>query len=274
MRGDWLLNRQGLLAAILLLIPVAGSAVASIGGTQLRPVRNIPQRGALAFHQYLVALEPSRATEEVFARFGFSNMGTEPVVIEQIIPSCGCLQPQLKQKVYPPDSTGDFVVRVKTANEAAGLREYTLKVKYRDPQPREEVVVFRVKLPAEQITIRPRALTFYQLSGVETTQEVVITDPRTPALTPLHVLCSTDKVKAALGETTINSQGYTCHHLKITVAGKVPAQKFHARVTVATDDLTFRNITIPLTIYGSGNAAVASRHENEKHPLVGPPSPR
>lgn len=240
----------GVLALILMAVPMGAATASYFSRGQAQPLSETPQRPSLAFHQYLVDLGAVRPTGELAARFSFSNMGSETVVIQEIIPSCGCLKPMTKQKTYLPGQTGDFLARIHTANEAPGPREYTLRVKYTDPEPREELLTFRVKLPENQVLIRPHSLIFLQLNGNESTQDVTITDQRSRTLQLQNVVTSNPFVKAELGPKSIDDQGRLQQKVKITVSGKVPSRRFHTLISVTTDDPGYRTLTIPLMIQG------------------------
>lgn len=241
---------SAVLALTLLALPMGAATASYFSQSPARPMTDTPTRPGLAFHQYLVDLGAVRPTGEIAARFSFANTGTETVVIQEIVPSCGCLKPMLKQKVWAPGQQGDFVARIHTANEAPGPREYTLLVKYTDPEPREETLTFRVKLPENQVLIRPRSLIFYQLNGNESTQEVVVTDQRQRTLRLEKVFTSNPYVKAELAPNSMDEDGRLQQRIKITVTGKVPARQFHTLVSVLTDDPGYRTLTIPLMIQG------------------------
>src|SRR5215471_10682065 len=98
-------------------LPAAGIAVpfllavaAHISGPHARPVAAAAPRPALAFDQYLIDKGMIPPSEEAFAYFDFTNRGRAPVEIIQLVPSCGCLQPQLKKKLYQAGESGFFVV--------------------------------------------------------------------------------------------------------------------------------------------------------------------
>src|SRR5262249_37660976 len=112
--------------AIPFFLALAAQAI----GPRPAPMAALPVRPALAFNQYLVDLGEVPPREEVDAHFDFANRGAATVKIDQLVPSCGCLQPQLKKMVYEPGESGRFVVRVQTANEQAGQKEYHIGVKY------------------------------------------------------------------------------------------------------------------------------------------------
>lgn len=245
-----------------LAAPFVLSIVARAGGVSPHPMATAPRRAALAFDQYLVDMGEVTPSEEVFAHFGFANAGNEPVNITELVPSCGCLQPQLKKNVYEPGETGYFVVRVQTANQDAGPKEYRVKVRYADPQSREAEVLFRVVLPDNKVFVKPRALAFYQLSGQPTTQEIEVIDHRPQGLIVQSVRSSTELATAELGDPEVDEQNRLKWRVKVTVMGTVPPGRRDGVVTIVTNDPDYPRLRVPLIIQGpSGKVARAPRPE-------------
>jgi hypothetical protein len=255
---------HGVLAILLVGIPAGATIAATLTGPRACPVADVPEQRGLSFYQYLVDLGNVRPTDEVSARFTFVNSGEVPLTIEKLLPSCGCLQPKLWKNIetYAPGEHGFFTVRVQTANERPGPREYTIRVKYKDPEPREELLTFRVRLPDNQVTIRPRALVAMQRDGKPTTFEATITDRRAKRLELVNVVTSSDFVTAELGETSFNKQGHQESTIRVTVAGKVPSRSFSAIVTVATNDPSYPFLKVPLLIHGPQSPSTAKNQSS------------
>lgn len=170
------------------ILPMCGSTVAMLAPERTTPVRGpVADRGSLAFDQYLVNLGEVPPQPVVRARFGFTNRGSHPVVIERLEPSCGCLQPKLLTpgKTIAPGQRSGFLLHVRTFGEAPGLHEYHCDVHYRDDRPRVARVYFRVRLPRESVVVRPRALIVYQSSQEPTDHRLTIENL---TATPLEVL--------------------------------------------------------------------------------------
>ncbi|OYW22830.1 MAG: hypothetical protein B7Z55_04185, partial [Planctomycetales bacterium 12-60-4] len=123
---------------------------------------SLPDRPALAFDQYLIDLGRVQPTTEVQGTFVFENRGQQTVDILEVVPSCGCLQPQLSTRKLAPGETGAVIVRMQPANELPGRKEYYADIRYTDPLPRETRVTFRLELPERQLAVKPRALLIYQ----------------------------------------------------------------------------------------------------------------
>jgi hypothetical protein len=231
-----------------ILVPLVVGLVGHAAGNTPRPIGEGPSRPGLAFDQYLVDLGEVPPSEEVFAHFGFRNSGEHTVTVRELSPSCGCLKPELRKRIYQPGESGRFHIRVQTANEAPGPHEYRIAVRYNDPQPREAVVLFRVVLPDNQVFVRPRALIFYQMSDQPTTQEIEIIDRRPEHLRVERVECSKDFVQIEQAGGSTDAAGHWRGKLKITVPGDLPRGRREALVQIVTSDPEYRTLRVPLII--------------------------
>ncbi len=239
--------------ALGISIPFLLAVAAQFAGPRPARILAAPARPALAFDQYLVDLGPVAPSEEVRAHFDFMNRGHAPVTVTELNPSCGCLQPQLDKKVYRSGESGHFVVRVQTANENPGLKEYTISIKYPDPVPREETLIFRVVLPDNQVTVRPRALALYQLGqlgpGIKP-QQIEVTDRRRQHLNITRVECSRNIAQVELAESEIDDAGHWHGRLDVSIPHTLPAGRVEAMVRIFTDDPEYKMLRVPLIIEG------------------------
>lgn len=250
-------SRRGLLLASL-CAPLLLSLTAVAVGRQPQEISDLPQLPALVFDQYLVDFHEVPPMEEVVARFAFRNVGNETVEIKKLIPSCGCLQPDVKKKTYEPQEAGQFFLRVQTPNQDPGQKEYRVKVQYEDPLPRERDLVFKVVLPQNQVLVRPKVLSIYHGSEAsESIEELVITDLRTRPLEILGVSCTSQYVKAEVLPTDYNIAGPQRHRIKIMVQGAIPSGRHHSVVVISTDDPNqqYRELRVPLMLEGGTRTA-------------------
>ncbi len=244
--------------ALPFLLAVAAHAVGSKPG----PMAAAPARPALAFDQYMVDLGLAPPSEEVYAHFDFVNRGPHPVTITELVPSCGCLNPTMKKKDFQPGASGNFFVRVLTANENVGQKEYRVTVKYTDPEPRETDVTFRVMLPDNQVSVNPRALTIYQLGQEPTTKEIEVIDRRTRHLTIKSIESSRSIAHIEPGESTVDEAGHWHGRFRVTVPGNLPPGRIDAVIHIVTDDenAVYHFLRVPLMIYGRPKSPIVDRH--------------
>ncbi len=225
---------------LALAVQWAGSTPAAVSAAEDRP--------ALAFHQYLVDLGKVPASPVVGARFRFTNRGRHTVTIQELKPSCGCLQPRLAKMRFEPGESGEVILPVRTPNQAAGKREYSVRILYTDPQPRERVLTFRVELPEKQVTVRPRALIFYLLGGGETKHKLFVTDYPKIGFRLTSANCTLKFVSVKIDAADTDAYGHPRHPLSITVADDVPPGIHRGVVTIQTDHPRYRVIQVPLLI--------------------------
>jgi hypothetical protein len=234
----------------LALLPFGAAVLAHQRGNS--PTLAIAQRTlpALAFDQYLVDLGPVQPSAEVRANFVFRHRGSQPVKILELTPSCGCLQPRLRKMDYDPGDVDALVLRVQPANEAPGKHEYTVDIKYLDPEPRQTRVTFRVQLPEKGISVTPPAVMVYQFSERETVVPIRITDTRGESWSVLGVSVTLPYVNVAAGDPVRSEDGVFEQPLQVSVAAKVPAGRHRGLITVYTDNQQYPELKIPLMIQG------------------------
>ncbi len=240
---------QRIILWTLALMPVGAAVLVHQQGrspTLAISPRTLP---ALAFDQYLVDLGPVQPTSEVRANFLFRHRGTFPAKIVELTPSCGCLQPKLQKKIYDPGDVDGLVVRVQPANESPGKHEYTVDIKYLDPEPREARVTFRVTLPEKGISITPPAMMVFQFGEQETVRDVLITDTRGERWNVMGVQTSLPFVKVEAGEPAYTESGTFEQPVQITVPAKVNGRQ-RGLVTIYTDSPQYPELKIPLLVQG------------------------
>ncbi|MCG6155522.1 DUF1573 domain-containing protein [Rubinisphaera margarita] len=220
--------------------------------------RFIPEAAVapLAMHIHMVHLREVDLREgKAVAEFGFHNAGEQSLTITAVKPSCGCVTIRMHEnREFKPDEHGKFYVEVDTAGEQAGLQEYTVDVAYRTAGSTAEEhkhVTFRVDVPEKKVTVKPRALIFYQLSAQKTTQTVTITDFR--SLGTLEVL----DVRCELGQLSIENRrveqdvhGNPQVKFDVAITGIAPAGRQTDVIIVTTNDPEFPEIKVPLLVNG------------------------
>jgi hypothetical protein len=205
---------------------------------------------SLAFDQYLVNRRDAPLLPMLEGIYRFTNVGDEPLTITELDPSCGCLRPQLAadQRTYAPGETGYFSVRVATANEGPGPHAYTVRVKYRDPRPREAVVRFKVNLPERKVTVQPSELGFFQSGGEPQSATVYVTDDRDQQIVVHGASSTSPSLTARVLPAERSDSGTMRVPVEIEVAAHVPPGRERCVVTIETDDPEFAHLRIPVMI--------------------------
>jgi hypothetical protein len=238
------------------LLPTLLALCWQTGGLRAQASLENRNRPGLAFSQYMVNEGLPEVQPYYYARFAFKNTSDNPITIDELRPSCGCLDPKLEQRVYKPGERGEFHLRVDPTKEKPGPREYFVDVIYKDPQPRSARLTYKLILPERKIEITPKALVFYQLSdsGASTSQEVVISDYRSRHFEVQGIESSSPLAEATLLATERDDADNLHVKLQVTVAGSVPPGTSRALINVRTDDPTFKVLQVPVLIRGRNYA--------------------
>ena len=193
-------THAGRLAAALM--PMLLAFGASLVGPRPADSASGPERSPVVFHQYMVNLGEVPARRNHFGRFAFTNRGDQPIKIRKLVTSCGCLSEHMEKREFAAGETGEFMLRIQSANQTPGNKEYTCEVVY-GPVDDESVswssdLVFRIALPEQSVTLNPRALIVHQFNSEPTRNVVSIFDTRARPLKATSVECDKSFVTASL----------------------------------------------------------------------------
>ena len=243
-----------LMAWIMALCPLA-LAILFHSGLRSEPLSiPSPKLPALAFHQYAVDLRKIHPTTESQAIFVFQNRGSEPVRITRLEPSCGCLTPRLqgaRDDTIPPGELARVILKMQPANSTPGSHEYTVKVCYTDPEPRETQLTLKLEIPTTTLSVSPPALIVYHPAGSEkTVTDFTVTDGRGRRFEITDISINTELVETALGESGVTATGHFQQTVRISIAGDLPPGKAQVLLRISTDDLEVPELRVPLILQG------------------------
>jgi len=249
------MSRSTLVTGILALMGVCPFVVALLATSRVpaaRPLDGAKPLTSLAFRQYAVNLREIPATGRITVPFSFWNRGSGPIEILKLEPSCGCLAPKIlgDRTRYEPGGQGLFEVQVDTARETPGPQHYSIKVRYQDTEPREELVTFRLTVPDRSVQVTPSELYFYQVSDAELENEIRVSDHRgTRHLKIVEVLSSSTHLVPEIGTQEVGEE-VAVTPIRVRVDGKVPAGAHRKVLSIRTDDADFPVIQIPVFLHG------------------------
>lgn len=173
--------------------------------------------------------------------------------------SCGCLTQQFTQRVFQPGERGQFELRIQSANQTPGPKDYTCLVHYGpDGSPEIEFVeeVFlRMVLPEHSVTLSPRALVIQQPTSDPIRHPFEVRDLRERRLRVLAAACEPPLADVTLLPRSALAAGEfasgVVQKIEITV-GAVPPGTHECVVLIQTDDTEFPTLQLPLRIQGPG----------------------
>ena len=232
-------------------------ALALVVHSEVRPVPlsiKGPRLPALAFHQYAVDLRTIHPTTETQATFAFQNRSQEPVRITSMEPSCGCLMPRMegaRDQQFAAGGNGRIILRMQPANSTAGPHEYTVKIKYTDPEPQETTLTLKLVIPPTTLSVTPPALIVYHPAGSEpTVTDFTITDGRGTRFDVTDVTIDSEFAEAAIGETGRTVTGNFQQIIQVSIAGDLPPGQRQALLRIMTTDPDVPELRVPLLLRG------------------------
>lgn len=235
----------------LATLPFVAASFAHWTGSRVQTSIAGEAKPALAFETYLVDTGLVKETSRtVAARFRFKNLSDQTVTVKELIPSCGCLNPQLDKKVYLPKEVGEFVLKMETAGESPGQKEYFVDFQYEDTKARSTRLTFKLELPIRRLVVKPKALVIYQFTPGRTVHPITVSDYRAGKDFEIVSVESTSKyAKVELGKLE-QKDGLRQQKLEVIVEDIVPPGKHNGLIVITTNDSDFPELFVPLIIQG------------------------
>jgi hypothetical protein len=191
--------------------------------------------------------------------FRLVNRGPHAVAITEVRPSCGCLAPRLEPRRLEPGSEAVLHVAVNTLTQAAGAHTWQVRVRYQeDGRPGELTVVLGARIVSE-IAVEPPALVL-TTEGV-LAHEVILTDRRPRPLTITAVQLATPQLHAQTGTPHANAAGRRACAVRVEVAADCPEGRHEDVLRILTDDATYPELDVPVTVVKHAARAVRALPE-------------
>ena len=233
--------------------PCLLSAWFGMRDSEARPLAVSATRPSLVFREYLVDAGPRPVDlrPKIRQSFYFTNAGSEPVRITDLVPNCGCMKPEISSREIAPGQRGELILPVDTRNQPPGVREYTVAVRYEDPKPREVTLTYRATLPEKKVTLEPRVLMVMGKIAAGDKDVVTIADHRPEKLSsPMKITSvqsSSSLFTAELsGQTT--AEGLVRTSISVTYGDHIPLGQHRGLITVQTDDSTYPVLQFPVIL--------------------------
>ncbi len=245
------MNARSSLTCLLSVAPVFLGTWAWLSPASAPPVAVSKEQPSLVFSEYLMHFgnEPIPPQPEVNATFLFRNVGSQPVSITETEPSCGCVTPRLSAQQVGPGESGRLTVPIKTATETPGFHEYTVTVKYTDPNPRAVTLSVKLTLPEKTVQVEPKAIYVIGQSTQAVEHAVTVTDMRETPLRVQTVSSSTPLFTPRIIDQNRNAEGSRAQ-IGVTIAEKLPRGIQRGIVQVVTSDPVTPVIHVPVMARG------------------------
>lgn len=215
-----------------------------------------PVRGDLQFPQPTADVGQVRSGTPLSHTFRFTNAGPNPVEVTEVQGSCGCLKPRLSKRLLQPGEAAELRLDVHTLSQTPGVHHWRVRLTYRDG---DRIGQASLELTADvvaELTVQPASLTIFTDSAAA--HEIVVTDLRPKALNVVELRPSSSRLKARLAGTSMDSQGHAVRKIQIEAADDYPEGRHEETLDIVTDDATYRNLKVPVTIVKRSRQSVTA----------------
>jgi hypothetical protein len=222
----------------------------------MTPLLGSPARAELRFAHPQVEAGEVRSGAPLSQRFDFVNDGPAPAVITEVRASCGCLSPRLEPAgtALPhscaPGEQGALVLEVNTLSQGPGVHVWTLAVRYETGGQVHEAEVRLSARVVTEVAVRPAELTIFADAAV--VHEIVVTDLRPQPLHVTEVRSTSPRITGRVTEPSRDMAGHAVHKVRLEVAGDFPEGRHQETVDLFTDDPTYRDLRVQLTVVKRG----------------------
>lgn len=167
-------------------------------------------RAELSWASKTMNLQAAPGDTVLEARFRFTNSGSAPVDIRQIMTSCGCTTADLAQRHYEPGQSGEIVARY-TVGTHSGLQQKLIAVSTSD-RNQATILTLDVHIP-QALKIVPSAVSWEH--GEEPKPKVIRVELAVPGrLSDLRAVSQNPAVTVLVRETAPGK----CYELTVAPA--------------------------------------------------------
>jgi hypothetical protein len=173
--------------------------------------------------------------------FRIVNRGSETIEVLDVRSSCGCLSPKLDKRLIASGEEAILPVDVNTLRQGDGPHTWQIHIRYVEAgQPGDLAVVLAARIVSE-IRIEPPALAVVTDSGAS--HRLTLTDRRPRPLAVTGVESSSPHIRPRLVEA-----GTSKATIQVEITPDCPEGRQTAVVRIRTDDPTYRELDVPVTV--------------------------
>ena len=193
-------------------------------------------------------------------KFDLHNPTSDNIIIHQVTRECGCLTPQLSNKIITAGKTETLTLEINTLSQPPGKREWQDTILYRIGSKMEKTyakkVIFRAELVRE-IQISPAAI-LLSTTDSEIQQSIHIKDERKKGFQIKSIRCSIPGIdcKKTQGEASQNPS--IQHELTVTVTKKTPIGFHEAKIQIDTDDPEYSILEVPFRVVKKDKSQISA----------------
>jgi hypothetical protein len=155
----------------------------------------VESKAQLTFQNDIEEFHPDITATELNAEFHFTNVGTIPITIKEIKPSCGCTIATISRMTYAPNETG-VIKATYTIHGATGLQNKEIAIS--TVQFANEIKVLTIRAYVPEIAKVSPALLSWQVGEAPLPKSVKLELAYAKPVKVLGIDWTTDKVFAKI----------------------------------------------------------------------------
>lgn len=218
-------------------------------------VTALPARAELTFTQSLADAGQVRSGTPLTHTFHFTNAGPGTVEVTEVRASCGCLTPTVNKRVLQPGEAGELTLEVNTLSQSAGGHRWRVFFTYRHEGRLYQTTLQLAATLITEVTVQPATLTLFVDNAVS--HEVLVTDLRAKPLAIAELRTSSPQVKSRLAGAYRDGLGHQVQRIQLEVADDYPEGRREEVLNIITDDATYHDLRVPVTIVKRGRQSIA-----------------
>jgi hypothetical protein len=203
-------------------------------------------QAGVRFAQTAIEAGEVRAGAPLSREFRFLNDGPETAELLEVEPSCGCVRPGIRQRVFPAGEGGQIALEVNTLGQADGPHTWQLTVRFRRGQQIEDVLLKLHARVVTELSVQPAALLL--CTGGTVRQEVVLTDLRPQPLAGIDLRTTSNRLAATLLEQKRDGNGHQVFRIGLETAAGGPDGRHEEVLDIFTRDPLYGHLQVPVTI--------------------------
>lgn len=185
-------------------------------------------------------------TGQVFShQIKVTNGSPEPITVQEIKASCGCVRPVLEPSTLAPGATGILKLEINSLSASEGPTTFGLKLRYPESgQLKEQPFIITARV-IQELIITPTSITSF--GEKPRPQTITILDRRAKPIRPVKLERTSPYLDVSWIEPTV-AQPQPQYALEVKVREDIPTGRHDHEVIIHTDDADYPVLRIPISV--------------------------
>ncbi|MBL8824194.1 MAG: DUF1573 domain-containing protein [Planctomycetia bacterium] len=204
-----------------------------------------PAQGQLQFTPAYLDLGDIKTGQVFSHQIKVTNSSAEPISVQEIKASCGCVRPVLEPSTLSPGATGILKLEINSLSASEGPTTFGLKLRFpENGQIKEQPFVITARV-IQELIVTPTSITSY--GEKPRPQTITILDKRAKTFRPVKLERTSPYLDVSWIEP-IAKQPQPQYALQVNVREDIPTGRHDHEVIIYTDDAEYPVLRIPISV--------------------------